>query len=101
MQLKEFIYQKKIQLEQEYGKGRVNLKDAESVALNLNGFARDFASQTTNPLQEGTELKDLRTMKKQELKFGEHNGTYVIFEVLPPRKRKPVEVTYYFLWKNN
>lgn len=94
MKLKEFIEQKEQELLNTYKK--VELTYTEDVMLGKNSCSQIFNSNQSNLEVEWYEPK----LSELPEKYGTFlaNGSLINFEVIPPRKRKPISKRFYFKW---
>jgi len=98
IQLQQFIEQKKLELEQSGKYRQVLIHSKDAVMLRRNGIGQQFLSTDTPYTQNGREVKTGEFPDTSSTPFKE-NATEVIFEVIEKRKRKPSDVTFYFLWE--
>ena len=98
MILNDFIKMKEEELSKDYRK--VEFKFVEDVVLSTNSVSRNFSSEKSKQLTvEGREAKLSELGETSSIPFVP-NGSLVVFEYVPPRKRKPIKKDYYFLWEN-
>lgn len=98
MQLQDFIGQKQIELQASGLYKEVSIHSIDQVMLAGRTVGESFLATCTPQTQLGQEVKAGQFPDIPSVPFKE-NGTKVIFEVVEKRKRKPTDVTFYFLWE--
>lgn len=98
IQLQQFVEQKKVELEQSGKYKHVSIHSKDAVMLSKNCIGEHFFSTDTPYTQNGHEVKPGEFPDISTVPFSE-NATKVVFEVIEKRKRKPSDVTFYFLWE--
>lgn len=98
MQLQDFITQKQSELQASGLYKEVSIHSIDQVMLSGRIVGESFLTTCTPHTQLGHEVKVGQFPDVPRLPFKE-NGTKVIFEVVEKRKRKPKDITFYFLWE--
>ncbi|MCA1021475.1 hypothetical protein [Halobacillus litoralis] len=95
MKLHDFIKTKEEELNRQYRE--VKFDNAADVMLMSNGVAEMFTSGATDLSKE---VKEVKLSDLENTKSLPHvdNGSRVVFEVKPPRKRKFTRKEFYVLW---